>query len=378
MNLAIISHTEHYETATGEIVGWGPTITEINHLLDVFDTIYHVAMLYEESPPPSALPYISDRIKFVPLKPSGGKTLFSKFQTLLRAPFVVNIVAKTLKEVDYFQLRTPTGIAVYLIPFLSYFSNKKGWYKYAGNWRQRNAPFGYRLQRWMLLNQSRIVTINGFWDKQATHCYTFENPCLTEKDIIEGSIVRAQKNFQVPLQFCFVGRLERPKGVERIITAFKSLSDQEKQLIGCVHMVGDGTDYLYFQDLAKTSAVSFHFHGFLPRDKVFNIYKQCHVFLMPTTASEGFPKVIAEAMNYGCLPIVSNISSIGHYLKHGENALLLDKTITANSLIGQIRTILELSNLDYLKLINGQDELLEKFTFSHYGGRVANEILNNS
>ena len=43
MKLAIISHTEHYPNQDGDIVGWGPTITEINHLLDRFEEIYHVA-----------------------------------------------------------------------------------------------------------------------------------------------------------------------------------------------------------------------------------------------------------------------------------------------------------------------------------------------
>ena len=95
---------------------------------------------------------------------------------------------------------------------------------------------------------------------------------------------------------------------------------------------------------------------------------------MPTTASEGFPKVIAEAMNYGCLPIVSNISSIGHYIKHQQNGFLLN-TVTADDLLIEIRKILELNNTDYKTMINNQDKMLIKFTFSHYGNRILNDIL---
>ncbi|WP_431135849.1 glycosyltransferase [Psychroserpens mesophilus] len=374
MKLAIISHTEHYKTETGQIVGWGPTVSEINYLLDAFDTIYHVAMLHQENPPPSALPYISDRVKFVALKPSGGRTLYSKWQTIQQAPSVINTVAKTIKKVDCFQLRTPTGIAVYLIPYLTVFIKKKGWYKYAGNWNQKNPPFGYRLQRLMLLNQSRKVTINGSWDQQPEHCYTFENPCLTDEELGEGKTVRSQKSILESLQFCYVGRLEKPKGVERIINAFKLLSDEEKQRIGCVHMVGDGFEYNYFSNLAKTTGVLFNFHGFLPRHEVFSIYKQSHVFVMPTTASEGFPKVIAEAMNYGCLPIVSNISSIGHYLKHQENGFLLN-TVTVDNLLIEIKKVIKLNEEGYNTMINNQDEILTKFTFSHYKSRILRDIL---
>ena len=45
--LTIISHTEHYKTPEGHIVGLGATVTEINQLLEIFDTIVHVAVLYE-------------------------------------------------------------------------------------------------------------------------------------------------------------------------------------------------------------------------------------------------------------------------------------------------------------------------------------------
>ncbi|RMH12405.1 MAG: capsular biosynthesis protein, partial [Gammaproteobacteria bacterium] len=53
MKLAIISHTEHY-LRNGQIVGWGPTITEINHLTEIFEEIWHVAVFKEEPAPPSA------------------------------------------------------------------------------------------------------------------------------------------------------------------------------------------------------------------------------------------------------------------------------------------------------------------------------------
>ena len=37
MKLAIISHTEHYKLPDGSIVGWSPTVNEINHVLEIFD-----------------------------------------------------------------------------------------------------------------------------------------------------------------------------------------------------------------------------------------------------------------------------------------------------------------------------------------------------
>ncbi|MDX1365662.1 MAG: glycosyltransferase [Arenibacter latericius] len=374
MKLAIISHTEHYKLKDGSIVGWGPTINEINHLLEVFDTIYHVAMLHELEAPPSALGYSSDRVVFVSLPPLGGHGVGAKLKILWKAPSVISIIYNTLKKADKFQFRAPTGIGVYVIPFLSLCVKKPGWFKYAGNWNQETPPLGYRLQRWMLQQQSRKVTMNGSWPNQPTHCISFENPCLTINELEEGLRLGKEKSIASTINFCYVGRLEKPKGVERIIKALAGLSASEKSRVGVVHLVGDGKEKDYFLEISRDTGIRFKFHGFLPRHEVFEIYRESQVFLMPTTASEGFPKVIAEAMNYGCLPVVSNISSIGQYIIDGELGYCL-KEVSAENLREVIRELMGLSDTQYKTILNKQRGVVEKFTYKYYNLRIKTEIL---
>src|SRR5690606_37024808 len=123
--LTIISHTEHYKTAQGELVGFGSTVTEINHLLELFDNIVHVGVLHEGKPPDSALPYTSKHIDFVALPVLGGKNIVDKVQMVLQAPHVLNMVREALKGSTHFQFRAPTGMGVYVIPYLIFFSAKK-------------------------------------------------------------------------------------------------------------------------------------------------------------------------------------------------------------------------------------------------------------
>ena len=373
MKLAIISHTEHYKTNDGTIVAWGPTVNEINHLLEVFDAIYHIAMLQGSKAPPSALPYCSDKIKFIPVPTVGGRTVLKKFDVIFKAPQIIRTISKTLKHVDYFQLRTPTGIGVFLIPYLTFFVKKKGWYKYAGNWNQKKPPLGYKLQRWMLKQQHRKVTINGSWEHQPKQCLTFENPCLTLEDLELGEQIAQGKSIEGKISFCFVGRLEKEKGVGRIINAFKALSIEEKTKINKVHLVGNGRNLPYFKAQAEDSGVNIIFHGFLNRTEVFEIYKQSHVFLLPTTASEGFPKVIAEAVNFGCIPIVSNISSISQYVLN-NSGILLD-VITSEKVLEQLISVINLSDTNYKRLIGNGKRIVHKFTFSYYNHRVQTELL---
>lgn len=370
MKLAIISHTEHYRRPDGSIVGWGPTVSEINHLAADFEEIYHIAFLHPDTPPPSSLAYTKKNIHFVPLKPVGGKGIGDKLTIVTNTPSILKTVNKTLKKVDVFQLRTPAGIGVFLIPYLSFFSNKKGWYKYAGNWNQKHPPLGYALQRWMLKQQKRKVTINGHWPQQPEHCLTFENPCLTELERKEGLQISDSKSFQPPFTFCFVGRLEDAKGVQRIIEAFGKLESLEQ--VATIHFIGDGEKLESYKKQARALNLPTHFHGFLERDKVFEIYKQSHFFLLPSTASEGFPKVIAEAMNYGCLPLVSNVSSIGQYVNK-KNGFIIDPC-TSEELLVLLNVILDRKEGFLRKKVFNAHQRVFPFTFEHYRKRILNEI----
>lgn len=369
MKLTIISHTEHYKKSDSTIVGWGPTITEINHLAEIFDEIYHIAMFYNEQAPDSSLPYTKDNITLVPIKPTGGHSIKAKLNVLFSAPRVIRTVNKTLAKTDCFQLRAPTGIGVFLIPYLILFSKKKGWFKYAGNWKENPAPLGYAIQRFFLKRQKRKVTINGKWENQKGHCLSFENPCLTEKDIIEGKEFVATKTNKDVLNFCYVGRLEKQKGVKRIINAFNQLPHDMLAKVGEIHLVGDGADVDFFKQISKKKGVNFKFHGFLPTHKVFEIYKESHFFLMPSTASEGFPKVIAEAMNYGCVPIVSSISSIGQYVKNGENGFLIDP-VTEDNVINVISEAIDLPQNKFEEFQIKNQNIVVKFTYEYYLERI--------
>lgn len=372
--LTVISHTEHYKLADGTIVGLGSTVTELNHLLDVFDQIYHIAMLHTTMAPASALPYTSDQIKLMPIKAVGGQRFSDKFSVLWQAPKVLNAIRKALKRSDCFQFRAPTGIGVYVIPYLIFFTSKHGWFKYAGNWNQKNAPLAYRFQKWILEHQKRHVTINGSWQNQPKQCLTFENPCLSNSDIEKGNrLINDKVLSNDNINFCFVGRLEEAKGIRLLIDGFKGLTENDKSKIGNIHVVGNGKDINVYKAIANESNLNFIFHGFLSREKVHDIYIKSHAILLPSL-SEGFPKVIAEALNFGCLPIVSNVSGISNYIKDGKNGFLLD-AISTEGIINKLQSIINLSSNDYSDMLSTERESVKKFTFEYYNARVRNELI---
>ena len=374
MKLTIISHTEHYTAEDGTIVGLGSTVTEINHLLEIFDDITHLAMLHPQPAPASALPYVSHRIHFVALPTVGGKQFVSKLNILWKAPKTLAIIHHYIKQTDYFQFRAPTGIGVFVIPYLVFFSQKKGWFKYAGHWKQDAAPLAYRFQRWLLLRQSRKITINGIWDDQPPHCLSFENPCLTRSELEQGKVVAEHKHIKVGhVSFCFVGRLEAAKGMPLFLEALLSLPEAYQRRIGSVHLVGEGPMRSYYEARVHDAPFAITFYGALNRKNVHAIYAANHFLVLPS-ASEGFPKVVSEAMNYGCIPIVSDVSSISQYLASGENAfLLLD--LRVDTLVTSLKKALDLPDATYHMMAQASRRLLESFTYDYYNTRILNDLL---
>jgi glycosyltransferase involved in cell wall biosynthesis len=69
------------------------------------------------------------------------------------------------------------------------------------------------------------------------------------------------------------------------------------------------------------------FHGYLPRSELDSFYARAHFLLLPSR-SEGWPKVLSEAMAYGVVPLVSDVSSIPQNLAEIGCGVALPGTAT--------------------------------------------------
>ena len=110
----------------------------------------------------------------------------------------------------------------------------------------------------------------------------------------------------------------------------------------------------------------------ISKEKVHQLYKKCHFIILPSK-TEGFPKVIGEAMNYGCIPIVSDISCISQYIQNEVNGYVLEKN-TEQGLKEAVLNSLSLSNEKYKGFSHTNYTLAQKFTYSHYQNRMVREL----
>jgi glycosyltransferase involved in cell wall biosynthesis len=317
MRLLIVSHTAHYER-DGAIVGWGPTVREIGHLSRLFDEVVHVAPLHDGPAPASSLPYAGDRVRLRAVSSAGGPGIRSKLGILASIPEYVAAISAECRRADAVHVRCPANIALVACVLLALRRRPRPrWLKYAGNWRPAGPEaWSYTLQRWWLGRglSGGLVTVNGHWPGQRPHVRSFLNPCLTAAEIVAAGAAAHTKRLDSPIHLLFVGALNRPKGVGRALEILSRL--RRAGLDATLDLVGDGPDRPAFEHKAEELGVAgaATFRGWLPRTDLGPVYERAHILLHPSSSSEGWPKVLSEAMAYGVVPVAGAVSSIPEVL----------------------------------------------------------------
>ena len=101
-------------------------------------------------------------------------------------------------------------------------------------------------------------------------------------------------------QILFVGSLLITKGVDRLLLIWHELAQQHVDWEFVI--VGDGPDRLRFESMVKKWGVRrVRFEGF--KNNVAPYYREASIFVMASDF-EGWPMVLGEAMNQGCVPVV--------------------------------------------------------------------------
>lgn len=359
MKLLVISHTEHY-MVDNEVRGWNATIREIDQLAAIFEQVIHLAPLHKTTAPPSSAAYTAKNLSYQSLIPSGGDGIWNKLGILFYAiPNLIRI-NKACRKADMIHFRAPTNLGVYVLPFLWFYRHKMQWVKYAGNWVQENKPWSYRFQQWWMLKNfnNGIGTINGHWPNQPKHLHTFENPCLSQ---IELKIAQQTRhNWNEKLIICFAASLNPEKGGLKILEALQKIKEVGNR-IEKVIFAGDGMERNRIENFK--SNIPFEMKGYLNKKEVFEMFANSHIIILPSR-NEGFPKTIAEAMAFGCIPVVTDVSCIGQYINKSNGHLLADDQVATLEIA--IRDLIKEKSETLHAKSEEAKKIADLFTYEHY------------
>lgn len=372
--LLIISASPMWRDMNGQVQIFEPTLREIEAIQEsIFDKVTWIGFESESSNRQDGRT-TSHKIDPVLLPASGGKGFLSKIRQIALLPYYGWLIRKYALANNYIHTRGPSVPAIIGVVFSFLSSQKNYWHKYAGNWIQQNPPLSYRIQRSLLKRAKHaIVTVNGKWGGEGPHVKAFENPCVNDAMIQEGKLVAEAKDFEQPLELCFVGRIEKAKGVGFILEVLKQIGSEN--IVSQMDFIGGGAELDYWQEEArKVANIHVKFHGSLNLEHLTSLYKRCHGLLLPSVASEGFPKVIAEAGACGCLPIVSGISSITQYIRHQENGLVIEP-LEPWKLVALLSTIKQ-QPVMAKGMAKSANEMASAFTFNRFTNKLKTEVFN--
>ncbi len=316
MRLLIVSAWPHYRSFDG-VVGLNPLTREIDYLADLFGHVRHVAPLHEGPPPAHTSRYQSDRVSVVPLKPSGAPGLLGKIDVLRRSPSYIRTIQSELAAADVVHVRCPSNVSFEALLLLRAARRKaRCWVKYGANWRPSGSePLSYRLQRMCLWNgwPRGVVTINGNWPGQPAHIHSFLNPSFSQQEAHVAASSTGHKHLDRPVRLVFAGRLSSGKGPVRALHVLAQLV--RDGIDARLDFAGEGPLHETLRRLTGELGLDgkVGLPGWLPQAQLRSLYQQAHFAVLPS-ASEGWPKVLSEAVAFGAVPIAGAVSCIPQVL----------------------------------------------------------------
>ena len=323
MKFLIISHVLH-TVKNEKIYGYGPYIKEMNLWLKYVDEVRIVAPMLNVDPDPIDLAYEHTNIIFNKVPSFNLLTYTSKIKTFILLPYIFMTIVFAMFRSDHIHLRCPGNMGLLGAIAQIFFPWKIKTVKYAGNWDPNSRqPRSYRLQKNILsstkLSKNIQVLVYGKWPNQTKNIKEFFTATYSEVDIKEVS----PRSLVNEIKLVFVGALSSGKQPMIAVKAAHTLIQNGLQVR--LDIMGEGPERkeleLYIAENFLQNSIVLHGNqnSQFVQDKLTKAN-----FLILMSKSEGWPKVVAEAMFWGAVPIASNVSCVNYMIGYGSRGTLVN------------------------------------------------------
>ena len=238
------------------------------------------------------------------------QTWNARFRFLFLLPLIIVQMIRSFLWADHLHLRCPGNIGLIACFLQIFFPKKPKTVKYAGNWDPEAVqPWSYNLQKWILgntfLTRNMKVLVYGEWPGQTENIKPFFTASFSEAEI---DTVK-EKIFKPPFNFIFVGNLVPGKNPLLAVKIVEELRNSGFDVN--LEIYGAGTEIQLLEVYCKKNSLEafVSLKGNRPLQELKEAYQKAHFLILPSQ-SEGWPKAVAEAMFFGCIPITTTISCV--------------------------------------------------------------------
>ncbi len=362
MKFAIITHVLHKKRHQ-QLFAYEPYVREMNLWLKYVDEVRIVAPYSYEAPSFIDVAHIHSRFIQDRIPQFDITTFLNTLKSLFIIPIISIKIFKAMRWADHIHLRCPGNVGLLGCFIQILFPNKPKTVKYAGNWDPKSKqPLSYRLQKRILSNvfltKKCKVLVYGKWENQSKNIVPFFTATYSENDIEKIS----KKDFSAKIQFIFVGAFSI--GKQPIISVKVVQELKNKGYNVQLDMYGEGVEcdtieaYISENNLGETVLL----HGNVPKKEVKKAFQKAH-FLVFISKSEGWPKVVAEAMFWSCLPITTAVSCVPFMVDNGNRGALVKANV--NEIVTKIEKYLNDENI-YQKQVDNAKKWSQQFTLEKF------------
>ena len=158
----------------------------------------------------------------------------------------------------------------------------------------------------------------------------------------------------------FCGRLTSEKGAKYLIAAAKDIQ-------GEVFIVGDGPERQFLnQMIARKNLKNVRLLGYMPQEKIIDLYYRADVFVAPSVVEEALGLSILEAMAARTPVIATRKGGIPLLVKHNQNGLFI-KSKNAKKIANACNKLLKNDELRQKMGEMARKTVEEKFTWNKSG-----------
>jgi glycosyltransferase involved in cell wall biosynthesis len=338
MKFAIITHVPHILTED-RYYAYAPYVREMNVWSKYVSELIVVAPQVAESISSIDASYEHDRIQFVSIDSFDVLDFKNIFLSVLKIPSICWHIFLAMRSADHIHLRCPGNVGLLGCFIQILFPKTPKTAKYAGNWDSKSKqPWTYQLQRWLLgttfLTRNMQVLVYGEWEGRSENIKPFFTATYTEAD--KTPLLRLDS--LTTNHFIFVGALVSGKNPLYAIQLVERLCQQGVSVY--LDLYGEGSERFALETYIKKNQLESYVHlkGNQPLETIKTAYQNSHFVVLPS-ASEGWPKVVAEGMFWGCIPIATPVSCVSFMLDYGQRGVLL--TLDLETDVAQIMTVIK-------------------------------------
>lgn len=430
MKLLVISSAPVVEL-DGKLHLYAPYEKEMQLWAKHADTIQFCCPIWKQDRKLLIAPISFEVNSIVELQEFDITSLSNKLKAIPFAFVALIKIFKAMRQADHIHLRCPGNIALLACLVQILFPNKQKTAKYAGNWDPKSKqPWSYRLQKWILSNtfltKNMQVLVYGEWPNQTKNIKPFFTATYSESEI-QNSEFRIQNKLSLPAQskttennfdsaqsdrednhslslqsesittesdfdfaqsdkkdnnslslraesrtnenqfkFLFIGTLSPGKQPLYAIQLVEEL--YKKGLRVTLELYGEGVLRkeleLYIAQNKLEPIVTLK--GNQSKETVLKAYQTSRFLILPSK-SEGWPKVVAEAMFWGCVPIASPVSCVSYMMGNGSRGIILKEQLDFD--VNQIINVLKNQEV-YLKMSSEGQSWSRQFTTDKFEAEI--------